>query len=81
MILPGWPPTRNEGRCCVARSSEVLEERDGGASIRIARFRPRPDWAGLDLVAIAEREGKTAAGNRPGDPAERRRAGDQLRHE
>ena len=37
-----------------------LEERDGGASIRIARFRPRPDWAGLDLVAIGEREGKTA---------------------
>ena len=37
----------------------VLDERDGGASIRIARFTPRPDWAGLDLVAIAEREGKT----------------------
>jgi len=37
----------------------ALEERDGGVSIRIARFRPRPDWAGLDLVAIGEREGKT----------------------
>jgi predicted amidohydrolase YtcJ len=39
---------------------QALDERDNGASIRIARYQPRPDWAGLDLVAIAKREGKTA---------------------
>ena len=57
-----------------------LDERDGGASVRIARYAPRPEWAGLDLVAIAERERDDAAGGRPGHPATRRRAGDQLRH-
>ncbi|MGP0063354.1 MAG: amidohydrolase family protein [Isosphaeraceae bacterium] len=36
-----------------------LDERDGGASVRIARYAPHPDWAGLDLVAIAERTGTT----------------------
>ena len=36
-----------------------LDERDGGASIRIAKVRARPDWAGLDLVTIARRERTT----------------------
>jgi predicted amidohydrolase YtcJ len=36
-----------------------LDERDGGASIRIARYGPRPEWAGLDLAAIARRNGAT----------------------
>ena len=58
-ISRGWPPTRDAARSCGARSSEALDERDGGASIRIARYAPRPDWAGLDLVAIAGREGTT----------------------
>ena len=38
----------------------ALDERDGGASIRIARYAARPDWAGLDLNTIARREQKTA---------------------
>jgi predicted amidohydrolase YtcJ len=36
-----------------------LDERDGGASIRIARYDPRPEWAGLDLTAIARQAGTT----------------------
>ena len=42
------------------RSSGGLDQRDGGASVRIARYAPRPEWAGLDLDAIARREGTTA---------------------
>jgi predicted amidohydrolase YtcJ len=38
---------------------EALDAREGGASIRIARYAPRPDWAGLDLVAIAQRQRTT----------------------
>jgi predicted amidohydrolase YtcJ len=33
----------------------ALDARDGGGSIRIARYTPHPDWAGLDLVTIAGR--------------------------
>ncbi len=36
-----------------------LDERDGGASIRIARYSPTSAWAGLDLIAIAGRNGTT----------------------
>ena len=36
-----------------------LDQRDGGASVRIARYGPRTEWAGLDLVAIAMRTGTT----------------------
>ena len=36
-----------------------LDGRDGATSIRIARYVPRPDWAGLDLATIAGREGTT----------------------
>ena len=28
-----------------------LDLRDGGASIRIARYSPTPAWAGIDLIA------------------------------
>jgi predicted amidohydrolase YtcJ len=38
---------------------QALAERGGAGSIRIARFAPRPDWAGLDLATIAGRERKT----------------------
>jgi predicted amidohydrolase YtcJ len=34
-----------------------LAARDGGSSIRIARYAPRPDWAGRDLAEIAAAEG------------------------
>jgi predicted amidohydrolase YtcJ len=36
-----------------------LADRDGGASVRIARYEPRPEWAGLDLVTIARQAGTT----------------------
>ena len=76
----GWPPTRNAGRCCGARSSEGSRSVTAGPRSGSRGSAPRPDWAGLDLVAIADREGNDGAGNRPGHPAERWRAGDQLRH-
>jgi predicted amidohydrolase YtcJ len=38
--------------------AQALETRDGGASIRIAHYAPRPQWAGLDLASIAGRERK-----------------------
>jgi len=71
MIVPHWAiqgstddfarlaadPTR--GQALRRGIQQALDERDDGASIRIARYRARPDWVGLDLVAIARREGKT----------------------
>ncbi len=56
---PGWPPIPCAGRSCAGQSSSELDQRDGGASVRIARYAPRPEWAGLDLIAIAERTGTT----------------------
>ncbi len=41
------------------RDPARARRRDGGASIRIARFTPRPDWAGLDLVDHRAQEGTT----------------------
>ncbi len=38
--------------------SENLRRKNGGASIRIARYRPRPDWVGKNLAAIAKSEKK-----------------------
>ncbi|MHB1562449.1 MAG: N-acyl-D-amino-acid deacylase family protein, partial [Isosphaeraceae bacterium] len=35
-----------------------LASRDGGSSIRIARYEPNPAWAGLDLAEIGRRSGK-----------------------
>jgi len=37
-----------------------LEERDGGASVRIARYSARPAWQGKDLAAIAREEKRPA---------------------
>jgi N-acyl-D-aspartate/D-glutamate deacylase len=37
-----------------------LEDKNGGESIRIARYSPKPDWAGQSLRAIAEAEKKDA---------------------
>jgi predicted amidohydrolase YtcJ len=39
---------------------EALDAREGGASLRIVRYPPHPEWVGLDLVAIAQRAGTTA---------------------
>ena len=43
-------------RQAIARN---IADHDGGKSVRIARYRPRPQWQGLDLAAIAAREKKT----------------------
>ena len=43
-------------RQAIARN---IADRDGGKSVRIARYRPRPQWQGLDLAAIAAKEKKT----------------------
>src|SRR5262249_37544791 len=40
--------------------SEKLETKDGGASVRIARYKPHPAWQGKDLAAIARQEKKSA---------------------
>jgi predicted amidohydrolase YtcJ len=39
---------------------QALDTRDGGGSIRIARYARRPEWAGLDLLTIAARQRATA---------------------
>ncbi len=71
MVVPDWAlqgttadfariaADRDRGRKLRAGIEEALAERDGGGSIRIARYPPRPDWAGLDLATIATREGTT----------------------
>ncbi|SIO65324.1 hypothetical protein SAMN05444166_7660 [Singulisphaera sp. GP187] len=38
---------------------EALDKRNGGASVRIARYGPKPTRVGRDLVAIAQQEGTT----------------------
>lgn len=40
--------------------AENLGGRDGGSSIRIARYAARPQWAGRSLAEIAEQEKKSA---------------------
>ncbi|MFN4258150.1 MAG: N-acyl-D-amino-acid deacylase family protein [Gemmataceae bacterium] len=37
---------------------KTLDDAKGGQSIRIARYMPRPDWHGKDLVTIAQEEKK-----------------------
>lgn len=71
MVVPDWalrggasefrslssdPTTR---RRLIEAIEAELAKREGGAALRIARYTPRPDWNGLDLVAIAQRERKT----------------------
>lgn len=38
--------------------AEMLKKRNGGESIRIARYKPRPEWVGKSLAEIAESRGK-----------------------
>ncbi len=71
MVVPDWAlqgtaadftriaADRDIGKRLRASIDQQLLERDGGGSIRIARYQPRPDWAGLDLATIAAREGTT----------------------
>ncbi len=48
-----------QGRRLRAEIERGLAERDGGGAIRIARYGPKPDRVGRDLVTIARREGST----------------------
>ena len=71
MVVPDWAlqgttadfvriaADRERGRKLRAGIEQRLLERDGGLSLRIARYHPRPEWAGLDLATIAGREGTT----------------------
>lgn len=68
MVIPHWAIQGNaedfariaaeveRGAALRREIQHDLDERDGGASVRIARYGPRRDWAGLDLVSIANRE-------------------------
>jgi N-acyl-D-aspartate/D-glutamate deacylase len=38
----------------------TIEGRNGGESLRIASYRPKPEWKGKSLAEIAEKEKKTA---------------------
>ena len=52
---------------------QQLDERDGGASIRIARYPPRPDWAGPRPRHDRQARGYDSARGRARHPAPRRR--------
>ena len=70
MVVPHWAirgtaanfarlaADSEKGRVLRREIEQGLQERDGGASLRIARYAPRPEWAGLDLLTIATREQK-----------------------
>lgn len=38
--------------------ASAIENRSNGDAVRIARYRPRQDWVGLSLLAIAEKENR-----------------------
>ena len=57
-LRPAGRRSRARGRSCAGRSSGSSISATVAASIRIARYAPRPDWAGLDLVAIAATKGR-----------------------
>jgi len=71
MVVPHWAirgtaadfarlaADHHRGEALRRAIEEALDARDNGASIRIARYSAHPDWAGLDLVAIAGRERTT----------------------
>jgi len=71
MVVPHWALQGNEvefGRIADDRERGArlrreiqaeLDGRDGGASVRIARYSPKPSRVGRDLVAIARAEGTT----------------------
>lgn len=48
-----------QGEAMVAAIRRSLERRDGGASIRIARYSPNKKWVGKNLREIAELENRT----------------------
>ena len=49
-----------QGEAMVAAIKRSLDKRDGGESIRIARYAPGKEWVGKNLVQIAELESKTS---------------------
>ncbi len=71
MVVPHWARQEGaagfsriadepaKGRLLRAEIIEALDERRGGAAIRIARYAASPSRVGLDLVTIARNEGTT----------------------
>ena len=41
------------------KMADMLKQRNGGESVKIASYKPRPDWAGLSLAEIAKRQKKS----------------------
>ncbi len=70
MIIPDWSRRGGSEEFAAIADSESqgkelreairanLRRRDGGASIRIARYEPRKEWVGLDLVTIGTQEAR-----------------------
>jgi N-acyl-D-aspartate/D-glutamate deacylase len=50
-----------QGKLIKKAIEDALDGRDGGKSLRIARYAPKPAWQGKDLQAIADEEKKTPA--------------------
>ncbi len=71
MVVPPWArqgdaaefariaEDRTQGPRLRRQIQKELDARQGGATLRISRFAPRPERVGRDLVAIAEAEGTT----------------------
>jgi predicted amidohydrolase YtcJ len=71
MVVPHWAIQGNkedfariaadpvQGLKLRQETQKELDERDGGASVRIARYGPKPRRVGRNLVAIARDEGTT----------------------
>ncbi len=67
-LLPSWARAGGQKKFLTRLDSEetgpklraivatAIEKKSNGDAVRIARYRPRQDWVGLSLLAIAERE-------------------------
>ena len=47
------------GKSLRSRIKSSIDKREGGRSVRIARYQPNPKWIGQSLFTIAERENKS----------------------
>jgi N-acyl-D-aspartate/D-glutamate deacylase len=67
-LLPSWARAGGQAKFLKRLDSDetgpklreivatAIEKKSNGDAVRIARYRPRQDWVGLSLLAIAERE-------------------------
>ncbi|MBX3440847.1 MAG: D-aminoacylase [Planctomyces sp.] len=54
-LLERWDDPQT-GRTIASEIEEEIRQKDDGHAVRLARFAPRPEWIGLSLADIAERE-------------------------